>query len=352
MTVLAKESASNGTIKLYPQSGGQGKEYARVTHHRSATSARSMRRYTAEFRAHITASNLQETPLVCEQTISKVASDCGVQPMFSYKRCGRKLLVTESKDQIMLQLAGGMTDRQMIAFNEMLGKLTGLSVHERKNSLASLVDETMPDFSVNTVKVHVGGVGQKVERQVFLVDRISEVVCSRITSLLDNHILVGSPVHTLLEDDTIILRFGGDKGGKFMQFKFGVTVMNCQEPNSPDAFDMLASLDAPDTYFNMKYAIFDKYTEELEFYFNSKDPEVWLLMDGEDTCLSSFVCNDTNQRGFEDLWSKRGKTIVSEKGIDTRLTTGPFRITDKTTLQVLVGADQSVRMGTSTGDGN
>ena len=138
-----------------------------------------------------------------------------------------------------------------------------------------------------------------------------------------------------------------------MQFKFGVTVMNCQETNSPDAFDMLASLDAPDTYFNMKYAIFDKYTEELEFYFNSKDPEVWLLMDGEDTCLSSFVCNDTNQRGFEDLWSKPGKTIVSEKGIDTRLTTGPFRITDKTTLQVLVGADQcawGLRLVTATED--
>jgi hypothetical protein len=42
MTVLAKESASNATVRLYPQSGGQGKEYARLTHHRAATSSRSV----------------------------------------------------------------------------------------------------------------------------------------------------------------------------------------------------------------------------------------------------------------------------------------------------------------------
>ena len=81
-------------------------------------------------------------------------------------------------------------------------------------------------------------------------------------------ILLRSSVHTLFDDETIILRFGGDKGGKFMQFKFGVTVMNCRDPNSPDAFDLLASLDAPDTYYNMKTAIFDDYKAELDFFLN------------------------------------------------------------------------------------
>ena len=336
MFVLSKQAGPNGTVTLYPQTGGRGTEWVRVTHHTSAASARSARRYTADIRTYIAATNLDATPMVCEKIISKVCSAYGAQ--FSYRRNGRKLLVHASKDQLMLQMAGGMTDRQMIAFNQKLGELTGLSVHERKNSLASLVDDTMPDFSVNSLSVYIDG--KRVERQAFLVERINDVVCSRIASLVDNQILVPSSVHTLLNDDTIILRFGGDKGGKFMQFKFGMTVMNCQDPNSPDSFDLIASLDAPDTYYNMKHAIFDKYATELEFYFDAKgiDPEVWLLLDDDEHCITSFVCEGASKIGFQDLWDKR-VIRVSEK-TDCRHSTGPFCITDKSSLIVLVGADQ------------
>jgi hypothetical protein len=53
------------------------------------------------------------------------------------------------------------------------------------------------------------------------------------------------------------IRFGGDKGGDVMQFKFGFTVMNYLQTNSPDAFELCLSLDAPDSYFNLK-TLFDK----------------------------------------------------------------------------------------------
>jgi hypothetical protein len=52
---------------------------------------------------------------------------------------------------------------------------------------------------------------------------------------------------TLLDDDTLITRFDVDKGGNFLQFKWGVTVTNCHNPNSPDAFDACMTPNAPDS---------------------------------------------------------------------------------------------------------
>jgi hypothetical protein len=48
-----------------------------------------------------------------------------------------------------------------------------------------------------------------------------------------------------------------------MAFKFGVTVMNCLQPNLPESFDLLGTVEAFDTYLNLKAAFFDHFKSEL-----------------------------------------------------------------------------------------
>jgi hypothetical protein len=57
--------------------------------------------------------------------------------------CGRPLLVPSASDQMMLQQAGGMSNRQMLAVNQLLIKLTGFAIHGKKNTLAALVEGDM-----------------------------------------------------------------------------------------------------------------------------------------------------------------------------------------------------------------
>jgi len=46
-------------------------------------------------------------------------------------------------------------------------------------------------------------------------------------------------------------------------FKFGLTIKNCPKPNLAESFDLLGSMEAFDTYANLKVAIFDHFQEEL-----------------------------------------------------------------------------------------
>jgi len=90
------------------------------------------------------------------------------------------------------------------------------------------------------------------------VDSISNVIAYHVKKLIDaNGLILLSYECTMLSDDILLCQFGGSKGGMFMQFKFGLTIMNCQEPNYATAFDVCAMLDAPDTYSNLKATIFD-----------------------------------------------------------------------------------------------
>jgi hypothetical protein len=50
----------------------------------------------------------------------------------------------------------------------------------------------------------------------------------------------------LLYDSTLIIRFGGDKGGKKMAFKWGLTVMNAPKPNLSAALYLFATMEAFD----------------------------------------------------------------------------------------------------------
>jgi hypothetical protein len=53
---------------------------------------------------------------------------------------GWPLLIMFAEDQFLLQQTGGMTDRQMLAVNKLLIKLSGFLIHNRKNTLAALTD--------------------------------------------------------------------------------------------------------------------------------------------------------------------------------------------------------------------
>ena len=71
-----------------------------------------------------------------------------------------------------------------------------------------------------------------------------------------------------------------------MAFKFGVTVMNCLQPNLPENFDLIATVEAFDTYNNLKSAIFNHYKSELQCLCHTeegKEPHVMIVFKVQDT---------------------------------------------------------------------
>jgi hypothetical protein len=144
--------------------------------------------------------------------------------------------------------------------------------------------------------------GQEVVWQSLQVDRLTDVISHRHVSLYKNKVLKKSSDMTLLD------RFGGDKGGAFMQFKYGITVMNCHSPNGADAFDICMTLDVPDTYSNLQ-TLFESKESEHEFYFNLETPPSFGMLETEDNqvlCEIMFnVACDSTIESFEETWANR-----------------------------------------------
>jgi hypothetical protein len=93
------------------------------------------------------------------------------------------------------------------------------------------------------------------------------------SKLFDNQVFVPYSSFTLLDDSILIIRFGGDKEGKKMAFKWGITVVNAPKLNSPVALDLLATMEAFDKYNNLRDAIFQHRVEESALIFNTeRDP--------------------------------------------------------------------------------
>jgi hypothetical protein len=117
------------------------------------------------------------------------------------------------------------------------------------------------------------------DRRVFRVDRMSQVIEMRVFKLMCHKgafRLVSEK--TGLADNNIIVWFGGDKGGKKMAFKFGATVINCVKVNQTEAFDLISTMEAFNTYYNLKHGVFKHYTEELVFLFNNQeDPHLFVI---------------------------------------------------------------------------
>jgi hypothetical protein len=81
----------------------------------------------------------------------------------------------------------------------------------------------MYDFTVHNLAIVVNK--QHVNQHAFLVDKINNVVLQCIISLYKKGLLLDSLLLTALDEDYSIVRFGGNKGGTFMKFKFGLKLL-------------------------------------------------------------------------------------------------------------------------------
>jgi hypothetical protein len=181
------------------------------------------------------------------------------------------MIVTSSEDHLLLQQTGMMSGQQMLMFNQIIVGLTGISIHSTITAIAALKDKQMPDYTITMVKFLVNKTMQP--RCVFRVARWTQVIELQISKLFENQVFLPSSSFTFLDDSTLIIRFGGDKGGKKMAFKWVITVMNAPKTNSSTALDLLAKMEDFDKYNNLRDAKFQYHVEESVVIYNTEhDP--------------------------------------------------------------------------------
>jgi hypothetical protein len=196
------------------------------------------------------ASDLVDTTLggtnvtVREEVLKHVASNVGKNRV-KYKH-GRHLSVTSPEDQLLLQQTGMPSGRQMLMFNQILVGLTEISIHSTSTTITTLQDKQILDYTITMVKLLVNKTMQP--RHVFRVAWWTQAIELRISKLFENQVFLPSSSFTLLDDSTLIILFGGEKGGKKMAFKWVITMMNAPKPNSSAALDLLATMEAFDKY--------------------------------------------------------------------------------------------------------
>jgi hypothetical protein len=120
----------------------------------------------------------------------------------------------------------------------------------------------LPGFVIEHNNLLFGSTLQS--QKVLLMDRIGEVIETRVCSLFQCNGLKEVSECTKLSDDHLVVRIGGDKGGSVMQSQVGVTVMKYDMPNTPKNFDFIGAFDAKDTYYKLKKSIFSHFEEELK----------------------------------------------------------------------------------------
>jgi len=332
MKMLSDDTAN--VVETNPKAGGKTTTWVKLTTNKGGTSRAALSRQFKQLETVIKATHLSENVILKDKTLKKVHSKHHSKPLFVFRK--NKVLITPNpKDQNKLRQAGGMTDRQYIAFDNMLKDVTGFSVLDQKNTLAKMVEGIMYDFTVHNLAVVVSK--QQVNRQAFLVDRINDVVLQCIVSLYEKGLLLDSSILTTLDDDYIIVRFGGDKGGSFMKFKFGLTIMNSVNVHSPDAFEICCTLDASDTYHNL-CVLFGHYKEEMDFYFSTiRPPRMLMVLDGmnSDDVLCSATYNELEKGLLETAWDAMQEVEMAADDDSARSIGGPFQIRNETKLEVL-----------------
>jgi hypothetical protein len=341
LLLSGQQGLPGGAVETNPKHGGAGATWVRAPK-RKGQSSRTERRVESEVNSFLRAQTNNLSDEAADRIVTNTFVNNHSREIFKVRR--RKILIVpNAEDQGTLQAIGGMSDRRVFAHNAFLASITGFSIHEKKNTLAKVTASSTPDYTVYAVKVNVNK--EKIaERYCLAVDSISSVVCDRVMELFDGGLLVTASELTLLGGDTLLVRFLGDKGGHFMASKFGVTVMNCRNPNSPDSFELCAALDAPDSYHNLKIGYFDKFADELEFFFELgiHSPKLFLLL-LEGKGLVSFAFSDADDC-FDAAWSN--KSIV-QCDIDSQPLSfglhsgGPYKFTKDTVIHVLQNEDEA-----------
>jgi hypothetical protein len=143
---------------------------------------------------------------------------------------------------------------------------------------AALQDKKMPDYTITMVKFLINKTMQP--RRVFRVAQWTQVLELRVSKLFENQVFLPSSSFTLLDDSTLFIRFGGDKGGNKMAFKWVITMINAPKPNFSATLDLLAGMEAFDKYNNLRDAIFQIHVEESSMIFNTeRDPVLITICD-------------------------------------------------------------------------
>ena len=211
-------------------------------------------------------------------------------------------IVLTNSEKLSLRMEGDMSGRAWLRFCTTLKKLKGIVMHDSSsNSLSKLVSGKMPAFETGLVRVYENN--KIVNRQYFAVSNFIEAVRLQILSVMEAGLFIPSSFFTKLHDESIILRFGGDKGGQFMKSKFGLTVMKSPFLNSPDNFEILGTLDAEDSPYNLKHGLFHAWVDDLNRLFDETNGlNLVVLKTSDEELINVYFCDKAvSGEMFQDL---------------------------------------------------
>ena len=258
------------TFSTHASSGSKKIHYVRVINRHNNTENTTRKEYEDSLLIANFAKLISSSRTKNETKTKWVNIEC------QYKRSKYKRIVKSQKDQFKLKMAGGMTDRSWLRFCRELKKISRYTIHHGLVSMNNYLADQIPDFTSG--KINVMEKEKICERRCFRVHSIYAVLCWRLQLLYQNGLFLPSQVFSLIDNDRIILKFGGDKGGKTLKTKFGVTIMNTPLSNSVDAFDLIAAVDSEDSYHNLKVGIFDFYRRDLSALFDDNKPLSMLVI--------------------------------------------------------------------------
>lgn len=275
----------NDEVRVTPSTGGSATTLRRVVVSRGGNSKRTTSRVASSanaFMKKICSNRDHEAVADIEKRTAAGLNNVVVE--FDSKN--RQLIIPDEADQITLMEIAG-TDRKMSKLNDAIAKITGFLIHQRGFSLAKATDSDLPSFKIYKEELLVDN--KPVSRLVYRVVSIAEVICDEISRALNNGVLILGSRLAELEDDEIAIRFLGDKGGNFMAFKFGLSVMNQPQPNATPNFALLGTMEAFDIYYNLEKALFGHWKNELDFLFDDdSSPLAFAVMvrgGGGNVCL-------------------------------------------------------------------
>jgi hypothetical protein len=203
-------------ISFAPFNGGKRQEWTRAIKTKGGVCPRSVQRNSQHASGYVDNYVGDANLTVRDKVLKRVASNVETS-LVKYKH-GRQLIVTSPEDQLLLQQTEMMSGRQMLMFNCILVGLTEISIHIISTMFAALQDKQIPDYTITMVKFLVNKTMQP--RCVFRVARWTQVIELRVSKLFKNQVFLPSSSFTFLDDSTLIIRFGGDKGSKNMAFKW------------------------------------------------------------------------------------------------------------------------------------
>jgi hypothetical protein len=160
-----------------------------------------------------------------------------------------------------------MTGRAMNELSRIINHLMGIKISSQTTTLSALTKSKMPDYDIELIPLMVGRTRRACH--VYRVSKFCGVLESRIGRVIARNGFVPSSIITNLSDDTIIVKFGGDKGGRKMSSKLGAILLNQQSANEPEAFDFLGTMEAFGTYKNIYTAFFKNWKNEMNQLFPS-----------------------------------------------------------------------------------